>query len=101
MPEENANEAQEEEENTMPSVRKQIAVMAIIVVGITVVLGGGVMLSMWLKEVWVRSSFDRVAHGLQPIGGAGFRRGSTGLGIPAQRFSAGAPPFTRRHEVEP
>ncbi len=48
MPEENVDEAQEEE-NTMPSVRKQIAVMAIIVVGITVVLGGGVMLSMWLK----------------------------------------------------
>ncbi len=48
MPEENAPEAQKEE-NTMPSVRKQIAVMAIIVVGITVVLGGGVMLSMWLK----------------------------------------------------
>lgn len=36
------------EESTMPSVGKQIAVMAIIVVGITVVLGGGVMLSMWL-----------------------------------------------------
>ena len=49
MPEENAPEAQEEEKNTMPSVRKQIAVMAIIVVGITIVLGGGVMLSMWLK----------------------------------------------------
>ncbi len=48
MPEENANETQEEE-NTMPSVRKQIAVMAMIVVGITIVLGGGVMLSMWLK----------------------------------------------------
>ncbi len=48
MPEENASEAQKEEK-TMPSVRKQIAVMAIIVVGITVVLGGGVMLSMWLK----------------------------------------------------
>ncbi len=48
MPEDNAPEAQEEEK-TMPSVRKQIAVMAIIVVGITVVLGGGVMLSTWLK----------------------------------------------------
>ncbi|MCH7938052.1 MAG: hypothetical protein IH994_13350 [Proteobacteria bacterium] len=48
MPEDNAPEA-EEEEKTMPSVRKQIAVMAIIVVGITVVLGGGVMLSTWLK----------------------------------------------------
>ncbi len=48
MPEDNAPEAHEEEK-TMPSVRKQIAVMAIIVVGITVVLGGGVMLSTWLK----------------------------------------------------
>ena len=48
MPEENASETQEKE-NTMPSVRKQIAVMAIIVVGITIVLGGGVMLSTWLK----------------------------------------------------
>ncbi len=48
MPEENPSETQEEE-NTMPSVRKQIAVMAIIVVGITIVLGGGVMLSTWLK----------------------------------------------------
>ncbi len=41
-----ANEADDEVE--MPSAGKQIAVMAIIVVGITVVLGGGVMLSMWL-----------------------------------------------------
>ncbi len=41
-----SNEA--EDENTMPSAGKQIAVMAIIVVGITVVLVGGVMLSMWL-----------------------------------------------------
>jgi hypothetical protein len=48
MPEENAPETQQEEK-TMPSVRKQIAVMAIIVVGITIVLGGGVMLSTWLK----------------------------------------------------
>ncbi len=48
MPEENPSEGQQEEK-TMPSVRKQIAVMAIIVVGITIVLGGGVMLSMWLK----------------------------------------------------
>ena len=38
----------DEDEDTMPSAGKQIAVMAIIVVGITVVLGGGVMLSMWL-----------------------------------------------------
>ncbi len=44
-----AAEAQEDKaESTMPSAGKQIAVMAIIVVGITVVLGGGVMLSMWL-----------------------------------------------------
>ncbi len=48
MPDENPSEAKEED-NTMPSVRKQIAVMAIIVVGITIVLGGGVMLSTWLK----------------------------------------------------
>ncbi len=48
MPEENAPEGQQEEK-TMPSVRKQIAVMAIIVVGITIVLGGGVLLSSWLK----------------------------------------------------
>ncbi len=48
MPEENAPEGQQEE-NTMPSAGKQIAVMAIIVVGITVVLGGGVLLSMLLK----------------------------------------------------
>ncbi len=33
----------------MPSAGKQITVMAIIVVGIVVVLGGGVMLSQWLK----------------------------------------------------
>ncbi len=48
MPEENAPEAKQEDKTT-PSVRKQIAVMAMIVVGITVVLGGGVLLSMWLK----------------------------------------------------
>ena len=48
MPEENSPEAQEEE-NTTPSVKKQLAVMAMIVVGITIVLGGGVMLSMWLR----------------------------------------------------
>ena len=48
MSEENAPETQKEE-TTMPSARKQITVMAIIVVGITVVLGGGVMLSQWLK----------------------------------------------------
>ncbi len=33
----------------MPSVRKQIAVMGIIVVGITVVLGGGFLLSEFLR----------------------------------------------------
>ncbi len=48
MPEETPTEAKQEEK-TMPSVGKQIAVMAIIVVGITVVLGGGVWLSTWLK----------------------------------------------------
>lgn len=36
------------DESEIPSAGKQIAVMAIIVVGITVVLGGGVLLSMWL-----------------------------------------------------
>ena len=44
-----AASAAQEEESTMPSAGKQIMVMAIIVVGITVVLGGGVLLSMWLK----------------------------------------------------
>ena len=48
MSEENAPETQEEEQ-TIPSAGKQLTVMAIIVVGITVVLGGGVMLSQWLK----------------------------------------------------
>ncbi len=48
MPEENPPEAQQEEK-TMPSAGKQIAFMAMVVVGITVVLGGGVLLSMWLK----------------------------------------------------
>ena len=45
MSEENAPE----EKTETPSAGKQIMVMAIIVVGITVVLGGGVWLSMWLK----------------------------------------------------
>ena len=38
-----------EEDNTMPSAGKQLMVMGIIVVGITVVLGGGVYLSMFLQ----------------------------------------------------
>ncbi len=38
-----------EEDDTMPSAGKQLMVMGIIVVGITVVLGGGVWLSMFLK----------------------------------------------------
>ena len=38
----------QEQDKTMPSAGKQIMVMVIIVVGITVVLGGGVMLSQWL-----------------------------------------------------
>lgn len=46
--EENAPESQEEDD-TMPSAGKQLMVMGIIVVGITVVLGGGVWLSMFLK----------------------------------------------------
>lgn len=55
MAEENAPESEqsapesEEEDDTMPSAGKQIMVMGIIVVGITVVLGGGVWLSMFLK----------------------------------------------------
>ncbi len=47
MSEENAPE--ENAKTEMPSAGKQIMVMAIIVVGITVVLGGGVWLSMLLK----------------------------------------------------
>ena len=42
-------EVQKEEESTMPSAAKQIKVMAIIVVGITIVLGGGVWLSTLLR----------------------------------------------------
>ncbi len=42
-------EGESEEESTTPSVRKQIAVMGIIVVGITVVLGGGILLSEFLR----------------------------------------------------
>ncbi len=49
MSEEYAPEEKTEEKTEMPSVKKQIMVMAIIVVGITVVLGGGVWLSMLLK----------------------------------------------------
>ena len=48
MSEENSPETQKEE-TTMPSAGKQLTVMAIIVAGIVVVLGGGVMLSQWLK----------------------------------------------------
>ncbi len=42
-------EGETEKDSTMPSVRKQIAVMGIIVVGITVVLGGGILLSELLR----------------------------------------------------
>ena len=50
MSEENTPETKEEEEdNTMPSAGKQLKVMGIIVVGITIVLGGGVWLSMFLR----------------------------------------------------
>ena len=61
MSEENVPEAQNEESTppaaaetpeddyTMPSAAKQIKVMAIIVVGITVVLSGGVWLSTLLR----------------------------------------------------
>jgi flagellar basal body-associated protein FliL len=38
----------ESDEVQMPSWRKQVAVMAIIVVAITIVLGGGVLISSWL-----------------------------------------------------
>ena len=47
--EENAPVSEKEEDDTMPSAGKQLMVMGIIVVGITVVLGGGVWLSMFLK----------------------------------------------------
>jgi len=36
-------------DNPIPSAGKQLMVMGIIVVGITIVLGGGVWLSMYLK----------------------------------------------------
>ena len=51
MSEENTPEEENapEEDNTMPSAGKQLMVMGIIVVGITVVLGGGVWLSTILK----------------------------------------------------
>ena len=55
MSEENAPESEQnaaespEKDDTMPSAGKQLMVMGIIVVGITVVLGGGVWLSMFLK----------------------------------------------------
>ena len=51
MSEENAPEEKKapEKDDTMPSAGKQIMVMGIIVVGITVVLGGGVWLSMFLQ----------------------------------------------------
>ena len=47
MAEENAPE--EPTDSEMPSAGKQLMVMGIIVIGITVVLGGGVWLSMFLK----------------------------------------------------
>ena len=43
------SEGETKKDSTTPSVRKQIAVMGIIVVGITVVLGGGILLSEWLR----------------------------------------------------
>ena len=50
MSEENVPEEETaSEEEAMPSAGKQIMVMGIIVVGITVVLGDGVWLSMLLK----------------------------------------------------
>jgi|TARA_Y100000294_G_scaffold137213_2_gene130156 hypothetical protein len=41
--------APKEATTTIPSAGKQLMVMGIIVVGITIVLGGGVWLSMFLK----------------------------------------------------
>ena len=41
-------EPQESEQPQMPSAKKQIMFIAIVIVGITVILGGGVMLSSWL-----------------------------------------------------
>tara|TARA_B100000749_G_scaffold126653_1_gene97277 strand:- start:312 stop:467 length:156 start_codon:yes stop_codon:yes gene_type:complete len=51
MSEENAPEEETapEKDDTMPSAGKQLMMMGIIVVGITVVLGGGVWLSMYLQ----------------------------------------------------
>ena len=50
MSEENAPEGTApEKDDTMPSAGKQLMVMGIIVVGITVVLGAGVWLSMYLQ----------------------------------------------------
>ncbi len=49
MSEGNAPESQEEDD-TMPSAGKQLMVMGIIVVGITIVLSGGVWLSIFLKS---------------------------------------------------
>jgi len=47
-PQENAPQ-EDKKDDTMPSASKQIMVMVIIVIGITVVLGGGVMLSNFLR----------------------------------------------------
>ena len=55
MSEENTPETSQEtapqapDDNPIPSAGKQLMVMGIIVVGITIVLGGGVWLSMYLK----------------------------------------------------
>ena len=50
MSEENApEETAPEKDDTMPSAGKQLMVMGIIVVGITVVLGAGVLLTMYLR----------------------------------------------------
>jgi hypothetical protein len=48
MSEENTPKTKQED-NEMPSAGKQLKVMGIIVVGITIVLGGGVWLSMFLR----------------------------------------------------
>ena len=43
------SEENKPEESTMPSVKKQIMVIGIIIVGIVVVLGFGILLSQWLS----------------------------------------------------
>ena len=48
QPEQPQKPQEPQEETQMPSAGKQIMFIAIVIVGITVILGGGVMLSSWL-----------------------------------------------------